>query len=136
MLFPITSIFAAVLAIVYILLSYNVHRLRKSNLIVFGDKGNDEILRASRAHGNFIEYVPFGLVLMLLVESTIYSTLDAYYVGLLLVIGRILHAFSLISYEPRHNSFIFRIAGTYTTFGAFGYAAFILASTWIHGMLL
>ena len=55
----IISFYAAVLAFMYIYLSINVVKVRKSNQISLGTNDNQQLLRATRAHGNFIEYVPF-----------------------------------------------------------------------------
>jgi uncharacterized protein len=41
--------------------------LRKQFKVLIGDAGHERLLRASRAHGNFAEYVPIALILLLLV---------------------------------------------------------------------
>jgi uncharacterized membrane protein YecN with MAPEG domain len=38
---------------------------------VFGDGGDPEMSQAIRAHGNFAEYVPLGLILLGLVRAGI-----------------------------------------------------------------
>jgi uncharacterized membrane protein YecN with MAPEG domain len=50
------------------------------------------LLRASRAHGNFAEYVPILLVLLLLLELGGRPALAAARAGRAILLGRVLHA--------------------------------------------
>jgi MAPEG family len=51
----------------FIGLSLGLIALRKQFKMLIGDVGHERLLRASRAHGNFAEYVPIALILLLLV---------------------------------------------------------------------
>ncbi len=42
---------------------------------MFGDAGDAELIQAVRAHGNFSEYVPLGLILLALVRAGTQSDL-------------------------------------------------------------
>ena len=64
----IVPLYAALLAILFIALSVRALRLRRHLKIAVGDAGNTQMLRAMRAHANFAEYVPLGLLLLTLVE--------------------------------------------------------------------
>ncbi len=40
--------------------SYNVSRFRLKHKVNLGDGGNDEVLRAIRAQGNYVEYAAYS----------------------------------------------------------------------------
>ncbi|MCF7519099.1 MULTISPECIES: MAPEG family protein [unclassified Pseudoalteromonas] len=107
----IVSIFAAVLAIMYIQLSFRVINLRKKKKISLGDGGDSTLNAAIRTHGNFIEYVPFSLILLFLVEYQGLSSHYCYVLGLMLVVGRICHSYALAE-----NQLKFRVIGMGLTF--------------------
>jgi uncharacterized membrane protein YecN with MAPEG domain len=65
---PVTSTYAALLALLFIALSVRTVRLRATLKIALGDGGNERLLRANRVHGNFAEYVPITLLVSLLLE--------------------------------------------------------------------
>ncbi|WP_062569091.1 MAPEG family protein [Pseudoalteromonas arabiensis] len=107
----IVSIFAAVLAIMYIQLSFRVINLRKKKKISLGDGGDSTLNAAIRTHGNFIEYVPFSLILLFLVEYQGLSSHYCYVLGLMLVVGRICHSYALAE-----NQLKLRVIGMGLTF--------------------
>lgn len=66
---PITSIVAALFAICMVPLSLQISMRRlKLGSVVYGDADDEELRRKIRAHGNYIEYVPTGLIALALVE--------------------------------------------------------------------
>jgi len=72
-----------------------VVRARQRHKVLIGDGGNAELLRAQRAHGNAIEYVPLILILLLTLASLKASLILIHVIGGLLTFGRILHAIGL-----------------------------------------
>lgn len=90
-----TSLYAALLAFVYIALSVNIIRKRWIFKVGIGDGGNHELIKAIRCHGNFAEYVPFALILIALCDYAAYPTALIHLLGLTLLIARILHAYGL-----------------------------------------
>lgn len=71
---PITSLFAAGFALALVALSIPIS-LRRVEVGVMIGQGEDGVLRNRiRAHGNFIEYVPPGLILLALAEAHGIST--------------------------------------------------------------
>jgi uncharacterized membrane protein YecN with MAPEG domain len=92
---PITAFYAALCALVYIFLSIAVARQRWNFRIGIGDGGNKILARWIRVHANFIEYVPFALVLMLLTELNGGSSALLHGCGAALLIARVCHAFGL-----------------------------------------
>lgn len=91
----ITPIYAALLAILFVALSFRVIGFRRANRVSLGDGDNSDLLRRVRVHGNFAEYVPFALLLMLLAELQGTSGWVLHMLGLLLLTGRILHAVAI-----------------------------------------
>jgi uncharacterized protein len=59
-------------------------------------------LERIRRHGNFIETVPFVLILMVLAEAQNIAPLFIYIAGGLLTIGRILHPLGLKANNSQH----------------------------------
>ena len=96
MLMPyITSFYAALLTFLYLVLSANVIRGRLRYRIGLGDAGQDVMRRLVRSHGNFAEYVPLALLLMLLLEMTGHGPVALHALGALLLVGRVSHALGL-----------------------------------------
>jgi uncharacterized membrane protein YecN with MAPEG domain len=65
---PITALYAGVLGILLVVISARVSVLRAKFKVMFGDGGQEALMRAIRAQGNFIEYVPLALLLIIMVE--------------------------------------------------------------------
>jgi uncharacterized membrane protein YecN with MAPEG domain len=117
---PITALFAALLAPIFLALSLRVIARRREGGTSLGDGGDAVLLRRMRVHANFAEYAPFGLVLLGLAESLHSPTWLLYALGLLLLLGRLLHAIGM-SREP--GIMAFRSAGMALTFTMLGAAA-------------
>ena len=96
---PITTVYAALLGILLILLSDLVSRTRKKSCVSLGHGDDPMLERTMRAHGNFVEYVPFGLLLLLLVEVMGGQPWLLHVYGLMLLLGRLLHAYGMIRPE-------------------------------------
>ncbi|QWT20551.1 MAPEG family protein [Bacillus sp. NP157] len=93
----ITGLYAALLALLMIGLAVRVMLLRRNTSIGLGDGGNRTLACAVRAHGNAIEYVPMGLILLLVLELNQTLPLLLHAFGIVLVLGRIVHALGLSS---------------------------------------
>lgn len=109
----VTSIFASLLAIVFIQLSFAVIRLRRSNKVSLGSGGHAELERAIRAQGNFAEYVPIGLVLMACLELNSAPWWLVALTGFALTAGRLVHAKGINEAPPKFEK---RILGMKLTF--------------------
>lgn len=117
----IISSYAALLALYYIYLSINVVKIRKAEGISLGNGSHPALERATRAHGNFIEYVPISLILLFLLE---YQGLASHYVhalGGLLFISRALHGSAIST-----NNLKARALSMVMTFAIIVVSAFIL----------
>jgi uncharacterized membrane protein YecN with MAPEG domain len=87
----ITSVYLALLALLYTVLAVQVGRLRQRDRAAFGDNGSQQLRSAIRAHANFIEYVPIFTLMVAMLEM---SGLAATWVHMLLVsllLSRLLH---------------------------------------------
>jgi len=112
----ITSIYAALLALLFVGLSIRILRLRRSLKISIGDGGDKKMLRAIRVHSNFAEYVPFGLLLLYLAETQGAPSAAIHGVGLCLLIGRLSHVYGV---SQENEQFQYRVLGISVTFTAF-----------------
>ena len=91
----ITAIYAALSALLIVALSFRVIRLRLSTRTGIGDGGHQDLARRIRAHANAVEYLPLALLLLLLVEWNQTLPLIVHGFGIVLVLGRLLHAIGL-----------------------------------------
>ena len=69
--------------------------------VSFLDGGDKLLLRRIRAHGNFTETVPMALLLMALLEISGLSSIGLIIFGIALLLGRVLHASSLLTNNAR-----------------------------------
>lgn len=108
-----TSLYAALLTILFVVLSVRTLRLRRVLGIAIGDDGDPQMLRAMRVHANFAEYVPLSLLMLMLVEGQGASVWLVHGLGFCLLCGRLLHAYGV---SQRKEAFGFRVAGMALTF--------------------
>jgi uncharacterized membrane protein YecN with MAPEG domain len=109
----IVSLYAAILALLFTVLSIRVIRLRRQLQIALGDAGNSHMLRAISVHANFAEYVPISLLLIYFVELQAGYPWFVHSLGICLLVGRLSHAYGVSqSLENYH----FRVAGMALTF--------------------
>lgn len=90
-----TSLYAAVLAVLLLHLSMNVTKARRAGNISVGDGGDEHLLRVMRTQANFTEYTPMVLILMGGLELNGFSIWAVHGLGVMFVVGRILHAIGL-----------------------------------------
>ena len=95
---PITGLYTGILGLIMLVLATRVSRQRillKSSISL---DASPELFEAVRRHGNFVEWVPFVLLLMAIAESNGLAPLHLHIAGGLLVFARILHPLGI-----RHN---------------------------------
>jgi uncharacterized protein len=88
----ITGFYVAILAFIYVKLTLNVIRLRRSHKVKIGHKNHKDLEQAIRAHANFNEFVPLGIILLACLELNHVHKIIIAILGGLLFIGRFLHA--------------------------------------------
>lgn len=87
----VTGLYAAALASLFIVLSGRVIVFRRTNRVSLGDGGDPDLLSRVRAQGNFVEYAPLGLMLILIAELQGTPVFWLHLSGALLLIGRVIH---------------------------------------------
>jgi len=94
---PITAVFTALLALMLVAISIRITVLRAGKKINLLDGGDEQLRRAIRVQGNFIEYVPMALIMLALIEVSGAKPWLVYAFGAALLVARIVHAFGLYS---------------------------------------
>lgn len=111
----ITPLYAGLLALLFIVLCVRVIKRRRSAKISIGDHGDNDLIKRQRVQANFVEYAPFGLLLIYMVEAQGLSAPLVHLLGMALVVGRVGHAYGLGSSPQK---VVFRQAGMLLTFFA------------------
>lgn len=88
---PITSFYAAILALFALKLAFNVIKMRQFHKEGLG-YGQKDLLLAGRIHANAMEYIPIGLILLGLAEINGIPHLFIHIAGASLLIARVMHA--------------------------------------------
>ena len=101
---PVTSLYAALLTALYLWLTYRVIRFRRTERVDMGTGESRLLERYVRAHGNFAEYAPLGLVLLGLLEIGGHPFWLLHLLGAALLAGRVAHAWSFSAAELRLTS--------------------------------
>ena len=96
---PITMTFTGILLLVQVGLSITTSTYRAKLDIALGDDGNPAMLKAIRAHGNFIEYVPILLIAMGVSESAGAPGWLLVAAGCVMVVSRLSHAANMLGYS-------------------------------------
>jgi uncharacterized membrane protein YecN with MAPEG domain len=91
----ITALYAALLALWYLVLSARVVMLRGKGMPSLGDGGHEPLLRRMRGHGNFAEYVPLLLLMLGILELGHLPARWLHALGIALVVARVLHGVAL-----------------------------------------
>ena len=122
---PLTSTFAALFTLSYLLLSFRIGYLRGSPVMKLIFKMDKEVPptkleRNVRAHGNFSEYVPVFLILLLLLELPETASFEyLLIISLIFSIGRLAHAICFALYDFNPFLRIFGMLCTYLCLGVF-----------------
>ena len=113
MTLEITPVYAALLTLLYLWLSFRVVQMRGAAKVSLGDGGDRILERRIRAHGNCAENAPIGLILLLLMELNGAPEVAVHGAGLMLLVGRLSHAAALSSPTPQ---FLLRTVGMGLTY--------------------
>lgn len=115
---PVTTLAALFAALGTIVLALRVTRLRLRLRQGLGEgrQADDRLLRAVRAHGNFVENVPLALILLALAELQVGALASVWVAGGALVLGRLLHAGALARTAGPHPARTAGVALTWTCF--------------------
>lgn len=89
------ALYAALNGLILLFLGIMVTRQRVKTETVILDAGKEEMIRAVRAHANAAEYIPIVLLLLAAMAWLQAPIWLMHLVGILLTLGRILHAVGL-----------------------------------------
>lgn len=109
----ISAPYVSVLALVFVVLSVRTLSLRRKHGIGVGDGGNQQLIKAARAHANFAEYTPLCIILIVLNEMNGVSPWLIHGYCVLLIAGRVIHAYGV---SQVNENFKFRVFGMACTF--------------------
>jgi len=112
----IAALYCGVNILLLLVLAYLVTSGRRKHKITLGDGGNADFNRSVRAHANASEYIPAGLVGI--VVLSLFEALPIWVLhagGISLTLGRLLHAWGL--YTSAFNQL--RVIGTALSWLAF-----------------
>ena len=101
----------AILLFIFIALSINAAFTRRKSGLAVGEGDNETLLRAVRAHGNFVEYTPMFLISLFLIDHVSKNCEYILVIGSGFILGRISHATSMFLKKG-----ILRITGMFLTF--------------------
>lgn len=95
MILPITLTIAGAAALLNIWLAMRVGSVRRSQRISIGDGGDEALVARMRAQANFVEYTPFVLILLGLVELARGTGMGLWAMGVIYIVARIMHMFGM-----------------------------------------
>jgi len=87
----ITALYAGLLALWIFALAGLVGQARMRHKVGVGDGGVPELLHKIRAHGNAVETIPIGLIVIGVAESFATPAFVVHLMGITLVVGRVIH---------------------------------------------
>lgn len=110
---PITALYGAAAGLLLLLLSWLVVKARWRYGTSLGPGTEPGMTKAVRVHGNFVEYVPLALLLLLLAELNGLPAWFLHAAGVVLLTCRALHAWGLGHAAGRSFGRFYGTAGTW-----------------------
>ncbi|MEO0949264.1 MAG: MAPEG family protein [Cyanobacteria bacterium J06641_5] len=108
----IVPTYAALIALMFVALSFRTIFLRVRLNVLIGAGEDRKLARAVRVHSNFAEYVPLALILIFFLELQSGSKLWIHIPCISLLMGRVLHAYGVSQVKENTR---FRLAGMILT---------------------
>lgn len=102
MAFKVTALYALALALLGLVLWFRVSSMRAALKVSIGDAGNPALHERIRQHGNFMEWAPMMLVLMVIAEGNGAAATWLHVAGGLLLLGRLVHPLGLKADNAGH----------------------------------
>lgn len=109
----ISFYYLAILSFLFVFLSAWVIRYRIKYRVSLGSKNNVVLEKLIRTHGNFAEYVPFSLLLLIAYEYKNQTAIHVHLMGISIIMARVFHVIGMV-FLPSPN--IFRTLGMVLTF--------------------
>ena len=92
---PVSLTFAGAFALINLWLAFRISAVRMRAKVSVGDGANPALLARMRAQANFVEYTPFVMILIALIEIVGGSRTWLWGIGIVYALGRIAHAFGM-----------------------------------------
>ena len=92
---PISALYLAIFAVFASVLSFFPGKIRGSEGISIGDGGRPDLLLAIRRQGNFLEYVPYFMLMFVALELNGATATWLHGLGITMFLSRIAHAVGL-----------------------------------------
>lgn len=100
----VAALYIGLSALMLLALSLYVGRLRgKENNFALGSLGDARLAGAVRAHGNFIEYAPIVLLMILVLALLKASVIVLHLLGIVFIVARVIHAAAMVQ-ETQPNT--------------------------------
>jgi len=91
----VSPIYGGLLALLTLWLAMRVSLVRREKKVSVGDAGDPVLLKAIRVHANSIEYIPVGILLLVLLEAQGTLPWQIHLLGGAFLLGRLMHAYGL-----------------------------------------
>jgi uncharacterized protein len=132
MILPITLTIAGAATLLNLWIARRVGQMRLAHRISIGDGGNEALTARMRAQANFVEYTPFFLILLALIELAVGSRTWLWLVAAVYILGRICHVFGMD--RPHPDKLRLRMIGIMVTlFVLLGLALYAIALPYLMG---
>ena len=118
-----TPIYAAILGLFFVYLSFLTIKERRKNKVAIGDGDNQTLQRAIRVHGNFAEYTPLTLLLVSFVELSGYHYILINSLMMAFFLGRLSHLYGV---SKTQEDFRFRVFGISMTLSVIAISAILI----------
>ncbi|MBR9728156.1 MAPEG family protein [Shewanella intestini] len=96
MSFAVSGLYVALTALLFMVLTVYVIKMRRRYKVGIGDDGHKPLATAIRVQANLVENAPFALLLFVLAEAGGVPAYALHLFGCVWLIARVLHAFGLI----------------------------------------
>ena len=110
---PASFLYAGLLGLVLVALSAQVVLARRRYRVRLGAGTEEGMQQAIRVQANFVEYVPFAVLLLVLAEITGMPAAAVHGAGAVLVASRVIHAAGLAGSPGRSFGRFYGTAGTW-----------------------
>jgi len=104
MLLQTTLSLAAAAAVINLWLMVRIGQIRTKGKILYGDGGNEALVRRMRAHANFAENTPLVLILIGVIELAGKGGRWLAIVGAIYMLGRLCHAIGMDGKVPLRST--------------------------------
>ncbi|WGM48400.1 hypothetical protein KOAAANKH_03298 [Brevundimonas sp. NIBR10] len=125
------GLWAALNIIVLLVLSGITSARRRKHRVSLGDGGKPPVEAASRAFGNAAEYMPLAIATLILLALTGHQTWVVHLIGGSFLLGRILHAWGMLTGVGPTPGRMFGMLLTYVPLLA---SAVMLICCWVGGL--